>query len=239
MQTPQALSAAFASGNPHRVIVESLRFAGAASVLDVGCGDGRLVERLIEAGFEAAGADPSRPALDAARARVPSARFEAAEAQALAAFADEAFDAVVYLSSFHHVPAEGMADALGEARRIGRAGFPVLIVEPLAEGSYFDVMRPVEDETAVRHAAGVAIADAVRAGWFGLKGNVVFEQRSRFADVDEFIARLIAVDPARAAPAERRRAEVARLFHECSHEHEGSYQLIQPLRIYWLDPHKN
>ena len=238
MQTPEALNAAFASGNPHRVIVETLRFAGANSVLDVGCGGGRLVARLIEAGFRAAGTDPNPLALEAARARVPSARFEAGGAEAQT-FADDEFDAVVFLNSFHHVPVDRMADALGEARRIGRQDLPVLIVEPLAEGSYFETMRPVEDETDIRRAAGVAIANAVRAGWFSLKGNVVFEQRSRFANVDEFLAGLIAVDPARTASAERHKAEVEQLFRECSQEDEGRFRLVQPLRIYWLASQKN
>lgn len=238
MQTPQALNAAFASGNPLDVIVEALRFAGSRSVLDVGCGGGRLVARLVEEGFEAAGADPNPLALETARARAPAARFAVAGGEALP-FADGEFDSVVFMNSLHHVPPPMMAQALGEARRIGREDFPILIVEPLAEGSYFEVMRPVEDETAIRRAAGEAIADAVRAGQFALKGNVVFEQTSRFADVGQFIAGLIAVDPTRTAAAERHKSELERLFRECSQEDEGRFRLKQPLRIYWLSPQQN
>ena len=238
MQTPQALNAAFASGRAHDVIVETLRFACANSVLDVGCGRGQLVARLLAEGFAAAGADPNPQALETARATAPGARFEAAGAGMLP-FDDDGFDAVVFLNSFHHVPADQMAKALGEARRIGRQDCPVVIVEPLAEGSYFEAMQPVEDETAIRHAAGVAIADSVRAGWFGLKGNVVFDATSRFTNAEEFIAGLIAVDPARTASAERHRAEVERRFHECSQKDEGSFRLVQPLRIYWLSLQKN
>ncbi|WP_246217748.1 class I SAM-dependent methyltransferase [Jiella pacifica] len=238
MQTPQALNAAFASGRPHDVIVETLRFAGAKGILDVGCGEGRLVARLIEEGFEAVGADPNPQVLETARANAPGARFADAGAEMLP-FEDGGFDAVVFLNSLHHVPVGSMARALGEARRIGREGGPVVIVEPLAEGSYFEAMQPVEDETAIRHAAGVAIADAVRAGWFGLKGNVVFAATSRFANAEEFVASLIAVDPARTASAERRRAEVERRFRECSQKDEGGFRLVQPLRIYWLAIQKN
>jgi 2-polyprenyl-3-methyl-5-hydroxy-6-metoxy-1,4-benzoquinol methylase len=31
-------------------------------ILDVGCGDGRLVDRLAELGFDASGVDPAAPA---------------------------------------------------------------------------------------------------------------------------------------------------------------------------------
>ncbi|MCE7030521.1 class I SAM-dependent methyltransferase [Jiella avicenniae] len=238
MQTPQALNAAFASGKSHDVIVETLRFAGANRVLDVGCGKGRLVARLIAEGFEAAGTDPNPRALESARANAPGARFADAGAEMLP-FDDDGFDAVVFLNSFHHVPVDRMRQALAEARRIGRRGCPLVIVEPLAEGSYFEAMQPVEDETAIRHAAGVAIADAVRAGWFGLKGNVVFETTSRFANVQEFVDGLIAVDPARRASAERHKSEVERRFRECSQKDEGGFRLMQPLRIYWLAVQKN
>ncbi|MBO0904628.1 class I SAM-dependent methyltransferase [Jiella sonneratiae] len=235
MQTPEALNAAFASGNPHDVVVAALRFAAARTVLDVGCGGGRLVGRLIREGFDATGVDPAPLAVETARRTVPAAGFAEAGAEALP-FEAGRFDAVVFMNSLHHVPAERMADALAEARRVVRQEAAILIVEPLAEGSYFEAMRPVEDETAIRQAAGAAIADAVRAGRLRLRGNVVFEETIRFADVDAFLARLVAVDPARAVLAERRRDEVERRFRECSQPDAAGRRLQQPLRIYWLAP---
>jgi SAM-dependent methyltransferase len=48
---------------------------GARTVLDVGCGTGVLVGRLLAAGFEPVGADPAAASLQVARARTPQARF--------------------------------------------------------------------------------------------------------------------------------------------------------------------
>ena len=233
MQTPEALNAAFVSGDPHGVLVESLRFAEIASVLDIGCGAGAFVSRLIGEGFAAAGVDPNPVAIDKAREKLAEAKFVIAAAEDLP-FDDGSFDAAVFLNSLHHVPVEAMGAALEEARRIVGKGGTILIVEPLAEGSSFEVMRPVEDESAIRHLAGAAIADAVRDGQVVLRGNVVFNHATRPAGVDEFLARLVAVDPARAPAADSHREEVERLFHEKAVREEGGFRLDQPLRIYWL-----
>ncbi|TFF25581.1 class I SAM-dependent methyltransferase [Jiella endophytica] len=235
MQTPQALNAAFASGDPHNVIVESLRFAGAKTVVDVGCGEGRLAARLLDDGFEVAGADPSPRAIEKAREKASAARLELADAEHLP-FEDKSFDAVVFLNSLHHVPSESLPGALGEARRIARPDAPILIVEPLPEGSLYEVMRPVEDEASAYHAAGVAIADAVRGEQLELKGNVVFQETVRYRSAGAFLDRLVAVDPARQAAAERCRAEVEALFERLAAKDGDQFALRQPLRIYWLRP---
>lgn len=233
MQTPEALNAAFVSGNSHTVVVESLRTAGARSVLDIGCGGGRLVARLSAEGFVAAGVDPHAPAVEAARTKTPAAQFAVCGAQSLP-FDPASFDAAVFLNSLHHVPVDEMGKALDEARRVVREDGAILIVEPLAEGSYFETMRPIEDETAIRHAAGVAIADAVREGRFRLRGNVVFRETVRFKNVDEFLSRLVAVDASRAGAAERLHDEIETHFRLQSQQDGDHFKLVQPLRIYWL-----
>ncbi|MBP0617341.1 class I SAM-dependent methyltransferase [Jiella mangrovi] len=233
MQTPEALNAAFASGRSHDVVVESLRFAGVTSVLDIGCGEGRLVSRLLDEGFVAAGVDPNDVALEKARTRAPAARFETAGAEQLP-FETASFDAAVFLNSLHHVPIDRMSAALDEAGRVTGANSIILVVEPLAEGSYFEAMRPVEDETSIRGAAGAAIADAVRAERFHLRGNVVFNETVRFKNVDSFLSRLVAVDPARTTAAERHKSEVERLFHLHCQPDGTVFNLVQPIRIYWL-----
>lgn len=234
MQTPEALNAAFVSGNSHTVVVESLRMAGARSVLDIGCGGGALVARLSAEGFVAAGVDPHAPAVEAARNKTPAAQFAVSGAQSLP-FEAESFEAAVFLNSLHHVPVDEMGKALDETRRVTREDGAILIVEPLAEGSYFETMRLIEDETAIRHAAGVAIADAVREGRFRLRGNVVFRETVRFKNVDEFLSRLVSVDASRAAAAERLHDEIETHFRLQSQQDGDHFKLVQPLRIYWLE----
>lgn len=46
-----------------------------------------------------------------------------------------------------------MDRSLAEAARVIRPGGLLIVMEPLAEGGFFDALRIVEDETAVRVAA--------------------------------------------------------------------------------------
>jgi SAM-dependent methyltransferase len=60
-------------------ILALLRSAGlgpGASVLDVGCGSGRLARALTDVGYAVLGLDASPPMVELARSHVPAARFE-------------------------------------------------------------------------------------------------------------------------------------------------------------------
>jgi len=212
------------------VILQWLGPLAGRSVLDVGCGGGALARVLTARGAQVTGVDPQPEALATARARVPEARFEAAGAEALP-FADASFDAVVFLNSLHHVPGPLMADALREAGRVSRG--PVLVIEPLAEGPFFSAMRPVEDETPIR-AEAQAVLVAALAGDFTLLKGGEYDDVRRFADVDAFLAMVVAVDPARAHVAAQERERVAAIMAEVGTPSDGGVQLAQPHRAHLL-----
>ncbi|KJS45587.1 MAG: methylase [Roseovarius sp. BRH_c41] len=206
---------------------------GAHAVLDIGCGHGALARNLVRAGYNVTGIDPAPEAVAAARLSVPEARFEACGAEALP-FAAASFQACVFLNSLHHVPVPLMPDALREALRVLRPGGEVIIVEPLAEGAFFEVMRPVEDETAIRHAAIRAIDTMLATGEATGPAPVTYARPTPVADLDAFIAYLARVDPARRALAEAQRETLGRLY--AVHVSMGSNgpELIQPLRLWRL-----
>ncbi|MCJ2134754.1 class I SAM-dependent methyltransferase [Methylobacterium sp. J-026] len=201
-------------------------------ILDIGCGGGTLAKRLTEDGAAVTGIDPGAAALAAARAAVPAARFEAATGEALP-FPDASFDGAVLLNALHHVP--DPAAALVEAARVLAPGGRLVVVEPLAAGSFFDALRPIEDETAVRAAAQEAIAAALARGTLACRREVTIERRERFASLDAFLARVCAVDPARAAVIAAQRPIVEAAFDRAAERvADGGYDLIQPLRIHVL-----
>ena len=233
MTPSAALSAAFAAGDTATIIAETLTMEGVKAVLDIGCGGGPLARSLAGKGFAVTGIDPGEAAIGKAREAVPGARFELAGAEALP-FEAGAFDGTVFLNSLHHVPVSQMAKALSEAVRVTKPGGPVLVIEPLAEGSFFAVTRILDDETDVRDAAGRAVADAVRSSLLELRGNVVYERREKLPDVKTLIARSVAVDPARAELVAVNRQEIEARFDAESVEDDGARILVQPLRIYLL-----
>ncbi len=181
----------------------------AKAILDIGCGAGALSKALASEGAAVTGIDPGVEALAKARQAVPDARFEAASGEALP-FADGSFDGAVMLNALHHVP--DPAKALAEAARVLQTGCRLVVVEPLAEGTFFAALKPIEDETEIRAAAQAAIASAVGSGRFTCEREVTVTRRESFPDLDAFFARVTAVDPARADAIRDRRAIVEDAF---------------------------
>ena len=215
------------------LIVATLAENGARTVLDVGCGPGRLSAGLASRGFAVTGIDPQPAAVEAARAAVADARFEVAGAQALP-FDDASFDAAVFLNSLHHVPEPLMRGALAEALRVIGPARALIVIEPLAQGGFFEVMRPVEDETEIRAAAARAIEAAVGEGEIRLDARIVYDRVTRYADVGAFIDALVSVDPDRAQAAAGRRAELEGLFAAHATPAGDQFALVQPLVFYRL-----
>jgi len=61
------------------------------------------------------------------------------------------------MKSFHHLPVAAMRPALTEAARVLAPGGRLVAVEPLPEGTFFELTRLADDETEVRAAAYAAL----------------------------------------------------------------------------------
>jgi SAM-dependent methyltransferase len=107
---------------------EVLAFVAAAlppppsTVLEVGCGDGRLAARLLERGWNVTALDVDAEAVAATRARGVSV----VQGDFLS-FHARPFDAVLFTRSFHHIAP--LADAVAGARDLLLAGGTVLLDE--------------------------------------------------------------------------------------------------------------
>ncbi len=205
---------------------------GGRRILDIGCGGGALLKALVARGAQATGVDPDAGALEKARAAAPSAILRRATAEVLP-FEAGAFDAVIFLNSLHHVPVERMGAALAEACRMVGPG-PIIVVEPLAEGSFFQALVPVEDETEVRHAAQSAVMRAVAEGRLREVLRREYDRVETYSGLDAFLARVVQSDPARASRLDAARGEVARRLESHSERNAQGYILRQPLRLMQL-----
>lgn len=210
------------------VLVSTLRAAGARQVLDLGCGDGSVTALLAEAGFEMTGLDPSPEALRKAAARLPGVRFVEGRAEALPPGLGP-FDAACFVNALHHVRSEAMPAALLGAFTALRPGGVLLVIEPLAQGSFFRAMRPVEDETRIRAEAAAAIEALISAGRIVLRDLRRWNRESGFADLEDFVAHLARVDPERAELARRNGPALARAWRDNIVSRDGRAVLVQPL----------
>ncbi len=215
-----------------RLLEELVELSG-RDVLDVGCGEGALARRLTGSGARVVGLDPLPGALEKARAanvRAPSPRYVQGAAEALP-FAKESFDVVVFFNSLHHVPLESIVPALSEVARVLRPGGILYVQEPLARGTAFELLRPVNDETAVRAAALRALEEAAKGPFV----RVDLRETSswiRHADFATLRARIVSVDPERAERFEEHSEELRAAFERTGRPAEsGGYEFEQAFRV--------
>jgi len=94
------------------------------SLLDIGCGAGRLCELSAKRGAKVTGVDASAARIGIARTRTKSGDFRVGAIEDLP-FADHCFDVVMAINSVQY--ADDPVRALREARRVARPGAPVVI----------------------------------------------------------------------------------------------------------------
>ena len=199
------------------------------TVIDIGCGDGAIVRHLARNGANAFGVEVSDAQLARARSKAPAGNetYYVASGEHLP-FADESADAVLYVNSLHHLPIQAMDKAIDEAARVLKPGGELIVIEPLAEGSYFEAMRPIEDETEVRAAAYAAIGKTLAE--LESLGELIYESVVRFPNAGRFIEAIVAPDPARRERLATVESELRRRFETFAQKDGEEYFLIAPMR---------
>lgn len=214
------------------LVVDALAPIAGRHIVDIGCGPGAMSAALAGRGARITGIDPGEAAIAVARLRAPGCAFEVCSAESLP-FADGTFDGAVILNALHHVP--DPRAALNEAARVVSPGGRIVVVEPLAEGSFFAALKPIEDETAIRAAAQGAIAAAIATGAFRCVSDTTFVRREAFADRAAFLERVATVDPARHPAIRDNAAAIAAAFAASAEINaDGRHALSQPLRAHVL-----
>lgn len=99
------------------------------SVLDVGCGTGRLVQYLRKNRLDAEGCDIATEAVKAARKINPQSKIVIASASKLP-FASSSFDLVCTISVIEHLKKTQIAKFLKEAKRVLKPNGFIFIVTP-------------------------------------------------------------------------------------------------------------
>ena len=213
------------------VVRDSLPLDG-ARVLDIGCGDGSLVRMMAREGAEATGLEISESQLARARAASPvgGESYQVGRAEALP-FADKAFDVVVFFNSLHHVPLGDQEMAVAEAARVLRTGGHLLVVEPLAEGPLFELMRPVDDETEVRAAAYSALRRAAEGPAFEELREYRFATDYSYESFEALKDAALQVDDSRRTAFERHECALRKDFERTARRTNGGYGFTHPKRL--------
>lgn len=213
------------------ILREYLPLAG-ARVADVGCGDGALVRVMARGGAHVIGVEPGERQL--ARAKAAEA---AADEAYIAAFGealplpDGCLDSLVYFNALHHVPVERQAAALAEAARVLRPGGLLYVQEPVADGDYFEVVRPIEDETEVRARAYAALKAARGGPDFEEVAEIQYLAPFRESSFEAFRDTMIAIDPRRQTAVEAAEASLRRAFLAAGEQRDDGFWFEIPSRL--------
>jgi len=207
-------------------------------VLDIGCGSGAVTRLLLRDGLDALGIEPNAELLAAALADAarpaPPGRWIAARAEHLP-IEGGSVDVVLFCNSLHHIGPELQLAALAEAARVLRPGGEVVVIEPVAEGDFFELLRPLDDETAVRAAARQALGAAADRGFLRPVSSARFATFVACASPAELVAGFTRADPARAARAHAVTAEIAGRFRALGEAAaDGKRRFAQPMTLHRL-----
>ena len=216
------------------VLARHLSIAG-KTLLDIGCGSGALVRLLAREGGTPVGLDPQWAQIAKARKAGPE-RYVVGWGQHLP-FADKSFDVVLFFNALHHVPVGVMAGAVEESRRVLKRDGLLCVVEPVAAGTHFQLLQPVEDETDVRAEAEATLGRMEAAGTLRRQAQERYAVASRYGAFDEWRETVLAVDPERRHALDRLRPQLERRFEELGEpEDDGRRLFRQPARFDLYQP---
>ncbi len=106
------------------------------AVLDVGCGNGRLIQLFSGTHIVYTGLDQSEGLIRVATDKFPGASFVVGEMTELP-FPDESFDAIYCIAVFHHLPTDDMrVQALNEMKRVLKPGGVIVMLNWNLEAAY-------------------------------------------------------------------------------------------------------
>jgi ubiquinone/menaquinone biosynthesis C-methylase UbiE len=212
------------------MIKEAVRLAG-RRVLDVGCGDGALAAWMQKQGADVLGLEAETAQLERARHTLGTAAAIEGRAEALP-LADGSRELILYFNSFHHIPVEAMGRALDEAARVLTHGGELLVVEPLAEGDYFELLRPIEDETEIRAAAYRALHHAPMHG-FETEREDLYLSHVRQPSFGAMLESFLKANPARREALEGARDRLAAAYDRLGEPDQegGGRRFVQPFRL--------
>lgn len=210
-------------------LVSLIDFSG-KRVLDVGCGDGNLARLMTAKGARVTGLEcqPKQLAKALAAAKVGDEDYVDAGAQDMP-FPDEEADIVVFFNSLHHVPPEMMSKGLSEAARVLKPNGVLYVSEPVASGPFFELVRPVDDETEARRLAYEAVQAVSRHG-LRPESEHLFLHPMSMKSFDEFRQRVVSANHERQALVAAMEAELRANFERLGQKTERGQFFLQPTR---------
>ena len=148
------------------------------TLLEIGCGDGRLTALLAGKAEAITAIDPDENSIEAARRNINGVNFRVGSGEELD-FASETFDIVLFSYSLHH---QDCIKALAEAKRVVRQDGQILIIDPNHDGEFTRLVSIFEkDEIELLRKT----LDYITSGSFNILRKDTYCVDHQFADEKE------------------------------------------------------
>lgn len=136
--------------------ISAFRTIDDLTLLEIGCGDGRISKFLAKKTDHLIGIDPDEKRIRTAQDNIPRAFFLAGSGEHLG-FTNDYFDLVIFTLSLHH---QDSRKALEEAERVLKKDGLILVIEPLAKGEVERAFAIVHNEDQAKFDARQAILES-------------------------------------------------------------------------------
>ena len=215
----------------HGQVLGEHLFLGGKSVLDVGCGAGRLTRIMTQMGATVIGIDPGIRQLERARSQpvIGSETYIEGTAENLPA-EDNSTNIIVFFNSLHHVPINQFGNALNEAYRALKGSGMLYIAEPMAQGPQFELSKPFNDETKIRSEAYKAIKGALKNGFLEQK-ELMYAADVYYSDFDAYRENSTAINPARDHYFRKMEGELRKRFEHYGIKGSNGWHFTQFIRV--------
>ncbi|MCB9078592.1 MAG: methyltransferase domain-containing protein [Anaerolineaceae bacterium] len=212
-------------------IIRGVTSVQGKTVVDVGSGAGSLARWCARQGARTVGVEYFSRPLVKSKERPPEAGLQYIQAQGeLLPLGRDFADIVIFAFSLHHIPIPFMFKALSEAQRILKPKGLLLVLEPLAEGSGFELLRIIEDETEIRRYAYEALYQAEQVGLTPV-AEKFFVIEHLYADEEKMVQSFIDVDVRRQEKLNTLKREFKERFYELGVPSDEGYLFETRLRL--------
>jgi len=200
------------------------------TVLDVGCGDGWFCYWCLNYGCTVDGIDPSEDQINIARNKdVSMINFYAKGGEDINNL-NRKYDFIFFFNSLHHIPENLMEKSLMECRKSLSKGGLIIIIEPIARGTFHAFVKNIDDETKVRNSAYKAIQNCEIFELYQ-KREIFYDEVKSFTDKDECITFLARIDKNRVDYVNSNKLFLYKEFEKLSTFNKNRYEFIQPMRL--------
>jgi len=155
-------------------------------VVDAGCGSLKLARHLSERGASVLAVDPDPVQAKKNRAAevIPNVGFVESSADAIPVETGGT-DGVIFSYSLHHIPTAMLPRVFDEVFRILKPEGFLYVLEPVADGALYDVMKLFHNETQIRAEAQTAL-DSLVQHRFKQAEDFSYYRRQSYTGWEEF-----------------------------------------------------